>query len=55
MDITLDSWTMQHEEVMPEWAYTAAAVVLLTIGIFGFCLNLFVIILMCKDFQVSSF
>lgn len=49
MDI---SETMQDE--MPDWGYEAAAAVLFLIGFFGFSLNLFVIILMCKDIQVSS-
>lgn len=40
-------------ELMEEWAYTLTAVVLFCIGFFGFTLNLLVIILMCKDIQVS--
>ena len=40
-------------ELMEEWAYTLTAVVLFCIGFFGFSLNLLVIILMCKDIQVS--
>lgn len=40
-------------EAMPAWGYTATAAVLFFIGFFGFFLNLFVIILMCKDMQVS--
>lgn len=46
------SETMQHNH-MPDWAYAATASVLFSIGFFGFFLNLFVIILMCKDTQVS--
>lgn len=38
---------------MPEWGYVATAVTLLLIGFFGFTLNLLVIVLMCKDIQVS--
>lgn len=40
---------------MEPWAYTFTAVILFCIGFFGFFLNLFVIVLMCKDIQVSSF
>lgn len=40
------------DELMDEWAYTASATVLFLIGFFGFFLNLFVIILMCKDMQL---
>lgn len=43
---------MSHDE-MPDWGFTLAAAVLFLIGFFGFFLNLFVIILMCKDVQVS--
>lgn len=38
---------------MPDWGYTLTAVTLSLIGFFGFFLNLCVIILMCKDLQVS--
>lgn len=38
---------------LPDWGYTVAAAVLFFIGFFGFFLNLFVIVLMCKDMQVS--
>jgi hypothetical protein len=38
---------------MPDWGYTLTAAVLFSIGFFGFFLNLFVIVLMCKDIQVS--
>lgn len=48
---TLLELTPQDE--MPDWGFTLAAVVLFLIGFFGFFLNLFVIILMCKDIQVS--
>jgi hypothetical protein len=41
------------QEFMPAWGFTAAAVVLFLIGFFGFFLNLVVIIVMCKDNQVS--
>lgn len=44
---------MPHEQ-MPDWGYTLTAAVLFSIGFFGFSLNLFVIVLMCKDIQVSS-
>lgn len=40
---------------MSSWAYTLTAVILFLIGFFGFFLNLFVIVLMCKDIQVSAF
>jgi hypothetical protein len=40
---------------MEPWAYTFTAVILFFIGFFGFFLNLFVIVLMCKDIQVSTF
>lgn len=43
---------MPHEH-LPDWGYTATASVLFAIGFFGFSLNLFVIVLMCKDIQVS--
>lgn len=39
--------------LMPEWGFTLAAIVLFFIGFFGFFLNLIVIVLMCKDVQVS--
>lgn len=42
-----------EEELMEPWGYTVAAIVLFFIGFFGFFLNLFVIILMCRDLQVS--
>lgn len=45
--------TDQDEELMEPWGYTIAAVVLFFIGFFGFFLNIFVIILMCRDLQVS--
>jgi hypothetical protein len=41
------------DEYMEPWAFTATAVVLFFIGFFGFSLNLLVIVLMCKDIQVS--
>jgi hypothetical protein len=41
------------QEFLPGWGFTAAAVVLFLIGFFGFFLNLIVIIVMCKDNQVS--
>lgn len=41
-------------EQLPVWGFTLAAAVLFSIGFFGFFLNLFVIILMCKDTQVSD-
>ena len=41
-------------DLMPDWAYTATAAVLFLIGFFGFFLNLFVIVLMCKDIKVSG-
>lgn len=47
------SETMPNEQ-MPDWAFTISAAVLFLIGFFGFFLNLFVIILMCKDTQVSK-
>lgn len=54
--ITNDSKTeiiyLYTDELMDEWAFTASAVVLFLIGFFGFFLNLFVIILMCKDMQL---
>ena len=40
--------------LMDNWAYSAAATVLFFVGFFGFSLNLIVIILMCKDIQVST-
>ena len=40
---------------MEPWAYTLTAMTLFCIGFFGFTLNLFVIVLMCKDIQVSAF
>lgn len=40
---------------MSEWGFTAAAIALFCIGFFGFFLNLFVIALMCKDTQVSTY
>ena len=43
---------MSHGD-MPDWGYTLTAAVLFSIGFFGFSLNLFVIIIMCKDIQVS--
>lgn len=41
-------------ELMEPWAYNLAAGVLLVIQIFGLTLNLFVIILMCRDTQVYT-
>lgn len=43
-----------HLEQMPAWGYTMASAALILIGFFGFFLNLFVIILMCKDIQASA-
>jgi H+/Cl- antiporter ClcA len=40
-------------EHMSQFAYLLTAITLFFIGFFGFFLNLFVIILMCKDIQVS--
>ena len=40
---------------MEPWGFTLTAVILFLIGFFGFFLNLFVIVLMCKDIQVSDF
>lgn len=42
-------------ELMEPWGYNSAATVLFFIQIFGFSLNLFVIILMCRDAQVYVF
>jgi hypothetical protein len=39
-------------DLMENWAYQLTAGVLFCIGFFGFFLNLFVIILMCKDIKV---
>lgn len=44
---------MESTPDMPDWAYSLTATVLFLIGFFGFFLNLLVIILMCKDIQVS--
>lgn len=41
-------------EYMETWAYSLTALALFFIGFFGFFLNLFVILLMCKDIQVSK-
>lgn len=41
-------------EHMTDIAYLLTATTLFSIGFFGFFLNLFVIILMCKDMQVSE-
>lgn len=41
-------------EHMSHIAYLLTATTLFLIGFFGFFLNLFVIILMCKDMQVSD-
>lgn len=38
---------------MPPWGFLASAAILFLIGFFGFFLNLFVIVLMCKDIQVN--
>lgn len=46
--------TATPDESLPAWGYTITAIVLFAIGFFGFFLNLFVIILMCKDIQVST-
>lgn len=43
----------EETELMEPWAYTATAVTLFFIGFFGFFLNIFVIILMCRDLQVN--
>lgn len=56
------SETLIHDQIpdesrhgdMPDWGYAATATVLFTIGFFGFFLNFFVIVLMCKDTQVSE-
>lgn len=42
----------REEFLMSTGGYIAAALVLFCIGFFGFFLNLFVIILMCKEKQV---
>jgi hypothetical protein len=39
---------------MEEWAYIMTTLALFLIGFFGFTLNLLVIVLMCKDIQVSD-
>lgn len=44
-----------EEILMDNAGYIAAAVALLIIGVLGFFLNLFVIILMLRDKQVSYF
>lgn len=43
-----------NDELMEEWAYVTTAAILFLIGFFGFFLNIIVIILMCKDSQVSE-
>lgn len=56
------SETLIHDQIpdksryedMPDWGYATTAAVLFTIGFFGFFLNFFVIVLMCKDTQVSG-
>lgn len=50
----LDIMGTTSPDEMPPWGYTLTATVLFAIGFFGFFLNLFVIILMCKDIQVST-
>lgn len=53
-NIELGEYAAVHAHMEP-WAYNATAVALFLIGFFGFFLNLFVIVLMCKDIQVSRF
>ncbi|CRK94999.1 CLUMA_CG008485, isoform A [Clunio marinus] len=48
----LDLTTTMPQKEMSDWAYAATATVLFFIGFFGFSLNLFVIVLMCKDIQI---
>lgn len=42
-----------EEHLMEPWGFVAAAVALFFIGFFGFFFNLFVIVLMFNDIQVS--
>jgi hypothetical protein len=49
----MDFTEKMSQDQMPDWGYTFAAATLFCIGFFGFSLNLFVIVLMCKDIQVS--
>lgn len=42
-------------ELMGPWGYNSAAGVLFVVQIFGFLLNLLVIILMCRDAKVTHF
>ena len=60
--IVFDAFTTERQllesippenEYMSHNAYLLTAMTLFFIGFFGFFLNLFVIILMCKDVQVS--
>jgi hypothetical protein len=62
--ITLNVFTTESNNVfesihgvgehMSPFAYLLTATTLFFIGFFGFFLNIFVIILMCKDMQVSE-
>ncbi|CRK91553.1 CLUMA_CG005210, isoform A [Clunio marinus] len=48
----LELTTVSPHGEMPEWGYMATATVLFFIGFFGFFLNFFVIVLMCRDIQI---
>lgn len=41
-------------ELMEPWGYDLAAAVLCVVQCLGFTLNLFVIVLMCRDAQVAT-
>jgi hypothetical protein len=53
-ELVYNSGALHQEQMLPLWGYTVTAIALLLIGFFGFFLNLFVIVLMCKDIQVSA-
>lgn len=53
-EIIINTSTTNYE-LMEQWGYTTAAIVLILIGFVGFFFNIFVIILMCRNDQVTFF